>query len=86
MTDNTTPIIDPKAVSAALVRYAVPAIVGLVVSYGAKAGLKIDATQAYAVVAPIVATAYATLAKVLEAKFPVLNRLLGAQKPPSLVK
>lgn len=87
MTDsNNAPIIDPKAVSAALVRYAVPAIVGLVVSTAAKHGLNINATDAYAYVAPAVATIYATVAKALEAKFPALRFLLGAQKPESLTK
>lgn len=82
----SAPKIDPKAVSATVIRYVVPALVGLAVSVAAKVGFKLDATQAYAYIAPAVATGYSTLAHVLEAKFPVLNKVLGASKPASLTK
>lgn len=78
--------VDPKAIQATVIRYAVPTLVGLAVSTAAKAGFSIDASQAYGIVAPAVATAYSGLAHFLEAKFPVLNRILGAQKPATLTK
>jgi uncharacterized membrane protein (DUF441 family) len=83
---NTSPTIDPKALGATVTRYVVPAIVGLLVSWAAKAGFTLTSTQAFAYVAPAVATAYSTGLHFAEAKVPALGILLGAKRPASLVK
>ena len=80
------PVIDPKALGATVVRYVVPAIVGLLVSWASKAGLSLTTTQAYAYVAPVVATAYSTALHFAEAKVPALGLLMGAKRPKSLTK
>lgn len=83
---SSAPKIDPKAFGATVVRYVVPIIVGLTVSQATKIGFHLDPTQAYAYVAPAVATGYSALAHFLEAKFPILKKVLGADKPVTLTK
>lgn len=78
--------VDPKAVQATVIRYAVPTLVGVAVSLAAKAGFSLSPTQAFGYIAPAVGTAYSALAHVLEAKFPVLKHILGAAKPDTLTK
>lgn len=78
--------VDPKAVQAAVVRYAVPTLVGVLVSLAAKVGLKLSPTDAFGIVAPLVGTAYSAVAHILEAKFPALKRVLGSPRPTSLTK
>ena len=78
--------VDPKAVQAAVVRYAVPTLIGVAVSLAAKAGFSLSPTQAFGYIAPAVGTAYSALAHVLEAKFPVLKRVLGSPRPASYTK
>lgn len=85
-TPNAKPVIDPKALGATVTRYVVPALVGLLVSWGAKAGFTLTTTQAYAYVAPAVATAYSTALHFAEAKVPALGWLLGAKRPATLTK
>jgi hypothetical protein len=86
MATPTTPTIDPKAITAEITRYVIPALVGLLVSVATKVGFNLSPTQAYAIVAPAVATGYSTLAHALEAKYPALRRILGAVKPASITK
>ena len=84
---TTSPLkVDPKAVQAIIVRYAVPTLVGVLVSLAAKAGFSLSPTDAFGIVAPIVGTAYSALAHILEAKFPFLKRVLGSPRPTSLTK
>lgn len=84
-TTNALPV-DPKALAASFTRYAVPAIVGLLVSWAAKAGFTLTTTQAYAYVAPVTAAVYSTAIHYAEAKIPALGKLLGASKPESILK
>lgn len=84
---TTLPLkVDPKAVQAAVIRYAVPTLVGVAVSLAAKAGFSLSPTQAFGYIAPAVGTAYSVVAHVLEAKFPVLKRVLGSPRPISYTK
>jgi len=84
---TTLPLkVDPKAVQAAVVRYAVPTLVGVLVALAAKAGFALSPSDALGIVAPVVATAYSVVAHVLEAKFPALKRVLGSPRPTSYIK
>jgi len=83
---TSAPKVDPKAVQAAVVRYAVPALVGVAVALAAKAGFALSPQEALGIVAPIVGTVYSTLAHILEAKFPALKRVLGSPRPSSFIK
>lgn len=78
--------VDPKALQATVIRYAVPTLVGVAVSLAAKAGFSLSPSQAFGIIAPAVGTVYSAVAHVLEAKFPVLKRILGAEKPASITK
>jgi len=86
MSNTSLPTIDPKALGATVTRYVVPAIVGVLVSWAAKAGFSLTSTQAFAYVAPAVATAYSTAIHFAEAKVPALGVLLGAKRPASVAK
>jgi hypothetical protein len=83
---TTKPVVDPKALGATVARYVVPAVVGLLVSWAAKVGFTLTSTQAFAYVAPAVATAYSTVLHFAEAKVPALGLLMGAKRPASLTK
>lgn len=86
-TPTPSPVkVDPKAVQATVIRYAVPALVGIAVSLAAKAGFSLSPTQAFGYIAPAVGTAYSTLAHILEAKVPALKFILGASKPTAITK
>ena len=82
----TKPAVDPRALGATVIRYVVPAIVGVLISLAAKVGFKLTPTQAYAYVAPAVATAYSTAIHFAEAKVPALGILMGAKRPASITK
>ena len=84
MTSPTTNTPEPmvnKDYGKEVVRFVVPVVVGYAVAQAAKAGLKLDPTMTYSVIAPIVSSAWYALVMLLEKKIPVLGRLLGAQKP-----
>ena len=84
MTNQTTEAPAPmvnKDYGKDVVRFVVPVIVGYAVALGAKAGLKLDPTMTYSVVAPIVSSVWYAFVMLLEKRIPVLGRLLGAQKP-----
>jgi hypothetical protein len=80
------PAINPKALIAEAVRWAVPYIVAFVIAIGVKVHYHVDPTVAYAYVTGGVGTVLTFVAHWLEAKFPGLNRLLGAKRPVSITK
>jgi hypothetical protein len=83
---TTKPAVDPKALGATFTRYAVPAVVGVVISLAAKAGFNLTDAQAYAYVAPAIAAAYSTAIHFAEVKIPALGLLLGVKRPATLAK
>lgn len=78
---TTKPVIDVQAYGKELVRYATPLIVGYAITLAAKSGFSLKPQVAFGYIAPVVSAAYFAVITFLEKKFPVLGRLLGAQKP-----
>jgi hypothetical protein len=78
--DQTNPI-DSKAYGKNVTRFVTPIVVGYLISFLTKQGLKLNPTTAYGIVAPIISSIWYSVISLLEHYFPILGRLLGAKKP-----